>query len=61
MLPALRILVVKRGGYLKAILPDREETIFGRDEGELIGRLNRAHIPWSVLILQWSGAIWGRK
>lgn len=56
-----RILVVKRGGYLKAILPDTQDTIFGRDEGELIGRLNRAHVPLSALILQWSGAIWGKK
>ena len=34
------IQVVKMGGgYLKAILPVRRETIFGRDEGELAGRL----------------------
>ena len=37
---AFRILVVKMGGgYLKAILPDRQETVFGRDEHELAGRL----------------------
>lgn len=39
-----RILVVRMGGYLKAIFPDRQapdrhESIFGRDERELIGRM----------------------
>jgi hypothetical protein len=39
-MPALRILVVKMGGgYVKAILLNREETVFGRNLGELIGRL----------------------
>jgi hypothetical protein len=34
------ILVVQRGGgYVKAILPRRRETVFGRDDGELAGRL----------------------
>lgn len=37
---ASRIIVVKMGGgYLKAILPRRRETVFGRDDGELAGRL----------------------
>jgi hypothetical protein len=27
------------GGYLKAILPDRDETVFGRDEREIFGKL----------------------
>jgi hypothetical protein len=36
---ALRIPVVKMGGYLKAILPSGQETVFGRDEKELVGRL----------------------
>jgi len=41
----LRILVVKiGGGYLKAILPDGQETIFGRDEKERAGRLKRRGI-----------------
>ncbi len=36
----LRIPVVKiGGGYLKAILLNGEETVFGRDEKELVGRL----------------------
>jgi hypothetical protein len=35
-----RILVGKMdGGYVKAIVMNGEETIFGRDVGELIGRL----------------------
>jgi hypothetical protein len=37
---ALRIPVVKiDGGYLKAILLNGQEIVFGRDEKELIGRL----------------------
>jgi hypothetical protein len=37
---ASRVLVVKMGGgYFKAILLNGEETVFGRDLGELIGRL----------------------
>ena len=37
---ALRIPVLKiGGGYLKAILLNGEETVFGRDEKELVGRL----------------------
>jgi hypothetical protein len=40
MMNSLRVVVVKMGGgYLKAILPDREESVFGRDEHELFGRL----------------------
>jgi hypothetical protein len=40
MMLSVKILVVKMGGgYLKAILPSRDETVFGRDYGELIGRL----------------------
>jgi hypothetical protein len=36
----LRIPVVKMGGgYVKAILSNGEETVFGRDLGDLIGRL----------------------
>ncbi|MGA2299884.1 MAG: hypothetical protein ABSG77_04215 [Candidatus Acidiferrum sp.] len=39
-MPACRIAIVKMGGgYLKAILPRRHETVFGRDERELAGRL----------------------
>jgi len=38
----LRIPVVKiGGGYLKAILLNGQETIWGRDERELAGRLKR--------------------
>jgi hypothetical protein len=38
-MPTLRILVVKMGGcYLKAILPDRQEATFGRDEKDLAGQ-----------------------
>ncbi len=37
---ASKIIVVKMGGgYVKAILPCRRETVFGRDNGELAGRL----------------------
>jgi hypothetical protein len=33
-------LVMKMGGgYLKALLPHRDETVFGRDVQELSGRL----------------------
>ncbi len=36
----LRIMVMKMGGgYFKAILLNGEETVFGRDLKELIGRL----------------------
>lgn len=39
---SLRILVVKMGGgYLKAILMNGQETVFGSDEKELAGRLKR--------------------
>jgi hypothetical protein len=39
-LSAVRIPVVKMGGgYLKAILLNGQETVFGRDEKELAGRL----------------------
>jgi hypothetical protein len=41
----LRIVVVKiSGGSFKAILPDGQETIIGRDEKELLGRLKRRGI-----------------
>jgi hypothetical protein len=44
-MPALRIQVVRMGGgYLKALLPDREQTIYGRDEKELLGKLKRLRI-----------------
>jgi hypothetical protein len=47
-----RILVVKiGGGYLKAILPGGQETIYGRDESELIGRLRFRKIPFTGLII----------
>jgi hypothetical protein len=37
---ALRIPVLKiGGGYLKAILLNGDESVFGRDEKELVGRL----------------------
>ena len=39
-MPELRIRIVRMGaGYLKAILPDRDETVFGRDEREIFGKL----------------------
>jgi hypothetical protein len=39
---AFKILVVRMGGgYLKAILLDGQETVWGRDEQELAGRLKR--------------------
>jgi hypothetical protein len=39
---SFRILVLKMGGgYLRAILLNGQETVFGRDVGELIGRLKR--------------------
>jgi hypothetical protein len=35
-MPTLGILVVKMGGgYLKTLLPDRRETVFGHDDKEL--------------------------
>jgi len=35
-----KIVLVRIGGcYLKAILPNREETVYGRDVYELAGRL----------------------
>ena len=39
-MPELRIGIVRMGGgYLKAILLDRQETVFGRDEREAFGKL----------------------
>jgi hypothetical protein len=38
----LRIRVVKMGGgWLKALLPGQQETVFGRDFRELDGKLKR--------------------
>jgi hypothetical protein len=38
----LSIRVVRMdGGYLKAILPGQQETVFGRDNRELDGKLKR--------------------
>jgi hypothetical protein len=40
MSDSLRIVIVKMGGgYLKAILADRQESVFGRDEREIVGKL----------------------
>ncbi len=38
---SLRISVVKIGGYLKAILLNGQETVWGRDEKELADRVKR--------------------
>jgi hypothetical protein len=39
-MPSPRILVLKMGGgFFKAILDNGRQTVFGRDIGELIGRL----------------------
>jgi hypothetical protein len=39
---ALKVPVVKiGGGYLKAILLNGQETVWGRDEKDLAGRLRR--------------------
>jgi hypothetical protein len=47
---ACKILVVKlRGGYLRGILMKGKETVFGRDELEIIGRLKRR--PKAVPVL----------
>jgi len=49
----LRILAVKMGGgYLKAILPRRRETVFGRDLGELAGRLKLLGIREPIAIVE---------
>jgi hypothetical protein len=49
---ALRILVVKMGGgYLKALLPDRYETVFGRDVWEIAGRLKLIGIKEATLLV----------
>ena len=38
----LRVRVVKMGGgYLKALLPGQQETVFGKDYRELDGKLKR--------------------
>jgi hypothetical protein len=48
---SLRIPVVRMGGgYLKAILQGREETVFGRDEDHLVGRLKSIGIRDAVFI-----------
>jgi len=47
----IRIRVVKMGGgYLQAISPDRQETIFGRDERDLAGRLTFRGISESLSV-----------
>ena len=47
---SLRVVVVKMGGgWLKALLPHREETVFGRDERELSGRLKSIGIREPIL------------
>lgn len=38
------------GGYLKAIVRDGEETVIGRDYGELIGRLKRIGFKEPLLL-----------
>ncbi len=49
----IRIRVAKMGGgYLKAILPHRPETVFGRDDGELAGRLKLLGIREPVAIAE---------
>lgn len=46
-----RILVVKMGGgWLKALLPHSAETVFGRDEDQLSGRLKQIGIREPILI-----------
>lgn len=46
-----RVLIVRMGGgWLKAILPHREETVFGRDEYQLSSRLKQIGIREPVLI-----------
>jgi hypothetical protein len=50
---AINILVVKMGGgYLKAILPDRREIVFGRDEKELAGRLKLRGISEPISVVK---------
>jgi hypothetical protein len=51
----LRILAVKMGGgYVRALLLNGQETVFGRDERELLGRLKvrtkelRMHPDWAL-------------
>jgi len=50
---ASRIVLVRMGGgYLKAILPHRRETVFGRDDGELAGRLKLLGIRLPIAIAE---------
>jgi hypothetical protein len=50
----VRIPVLKMGGYIKALLLNGQETVFGRDERELLGRLKlrtaqlRMHPGWAL-------------
>jgi hypothetical protein len=49
----IRIRVVKMGGgYLKALLPDRQETVFGRDYRELDGRLKRLQFREKITLVE---------
>jgi hypothetical protein len=48
-----RIVIVKMGGgYVKAVLPRRRETVFGRDDGELAGRLKLLGIRLPMTIAE---------
>ena len=50
---ASKILVVKMGGgYLKAILADRQEITFGRDEKELAGGLKLRGISEPISVVK---------
>lgn len=56
-MPLLKIVVVKMGGgWLKAILPHREESVFGCDEYQLSSRLKQIGIREPILT-----GIGGRK
>jgi hypothetical protein len=48
----LRIVIVKTGGgYLKAIVPDRQETSYGRDEREIVDRPKfRKNACWMLVV-----------
>lgn len=47
----LRVIVVRiGGGWIKALLPHRRETVFGRDEDQLAGRLKSIGIRDVVFV-----------
>jgi hypothetical protein len=60
----LKVLVLERGGYLKALVPDRaeggarQEAIYGRDMRELLGRLKERRISEPIQFPKRTGKTW---